>query len=135
MAATILVLEDDPALQELLCEVLVDEGHQVVAADTLPGLLGRLPTTPDLLISDMLLDLQPVGLQAIEAVRSSTSRTVPAILCTAASTHVARFQDQIDDLGAVVLAKPFSIDSLIGAVNTALTTTAIRVCDVARPGL
>ncbi len=126
MTATILVLEDDPALQELLCEVLVDEGHRVVAANTLPALLGQLPTTPDLLISDMLLDLQPVGLQAIAAVRSSTSRPVPAILCTAAATHVERFQDQIDDLGAVVLAKPFSIDSLICAVNSALTPR--RIC-------
>lgn len=125
MVATILVLEDDPALQELLCEVLVDEGHHVVAADTLPALLGQMPSAPDLLISDMLVDLQPVGLAAIEAVRRSSERTVPAILCTAAQTHVERYQAQIDHLGAVVLAKPFSIDALLRTVNNALATRAV----------
>jgi CheY-like chemotaxis protein len=127
MAATILVLEDDPALQELLCEVLADEGHYVVAADTLAELLGQMPAKPDLLISDMLVDLQPIGLEAIQAVRSTTDQTVPAILCTAAATHVERFREQIDRLGAVVLAKPFSIDGLIHAVNHALTTHALCV--------
>ena len=120
MPATILVLEDDPALQQLLCEVLADEGHAVVAADTLPDLLGRLPQAPDLLISDMLVDLQPVGLEAIAAVRDSVNWTVPAILCTAAVTHVERFQEQITGLGAVVLHKPFTIDNLIQVVNSAL---------------
>jgi CheY-like chemotaxis protein len=122
MAATILVLEDDPALQELLREVLVDEGYRVVTADTLPALLGQMPVSPepDLLISDMLVDLEPVGLDAIAAVRSTTNRPVPAIICTAASTHVERFREQLDHLGAVVLAKPFSIDSLIGTVSSVL---------------
>ena len=127
MAATILVLEDDPALQELLCEVLADEGHSVVAADSLSSLLGRMSAAPDLLISDMLLDLEPIGLEAIQAVRSSTERTVPAILCTAATNHVERFHEQIERLGATVLAKPFSIDGLIHAVNTALTDKQ-RLC-------
>ena len=123
MAATILVLEDDPTLQALFCEVLQDEGHEVVAAGTLPGLLAHLPATPDLLISDILLDLQPVGLEAICAVRNSVDRVVPVILCTGAATHVERFQEQIERLGAMVVAKPFSIDSLIGAVNTALISS------------
>ena len=120
MAATILVLEDDPALQELLCEVLVDEGHAVIAASTLPGLIDQLPAAPDLLISDILVDLEPVGIDAITTIRGMFDYALPAILCTAAANHVERLQDEIDMLQAVVLPKPFSIDSLIGAVNTAL---------------
>ena len=125
MAAMILVLEDDPALQELLCEVLQDEGHDVVAAGTLPGLLDQLPMTADLLISDILVDLEPVGLDAIHAVRRTMDPFVPAILCTGAAHQVERFQEQIDGLGAVVLNKPFSIDSLLGAVNSALQSRAL----------
>ncbi len=121
MAATILVLEDDLALQELLCDVLQDEGHQVVAASTLPALLERLPSRPDLLISDIMVDLRPVGLEAIDAVRSAYARQVPAILCTAATTHVERFREQIERLDAVVLTKPFSIEGLIQAVDNALS--------------
>jgi len=121
MPATILVLEDDPALQELLCDVLQDEGHQVVAASTLPALLDRLPSRPDLLISDIMVDLQPVGLAAIDAVRSAYAQQVPAILCTAALTHVERYREEIERLEAVVLAKPFSIDGLLQAVENALS--------------
>ncbi|HSH77646.1 MAG TPA: response regulator [Herpetosiphonaceae bacterium] len=120
MAATILVLEDDAALRELLCEVLEDEGHHVVTATTLPGLLQQMPPTPDLLISDMLFDLKPLGLEAISAVRSTAQRSLPAILCTAATTYLERYQEQINRLGAVVLSKPFTIDGLLTAVNSAL---------------
>ncbi len=120
MAATILVLEDDAALRELLCEVLEDEGHHVVTATTLPSLLNQMPPTPDLLISDMLFDLKPLGLEAISAVRTSAQRSLPAILCTAATTLLDRYQEQINCLGAVVLPKPFTIDGLLNAVNTAL---------------
>src|SRR5689334_14813375 len=125
MPATILVLEDDPALQELLREVLADEGHLVIAADTLAGLLDAMPTAPDLLISDMLVDLEPVALEAIRAVRTSADRAVPAIICTAAATHVEGAREQLEHLGAVVLAKPFSIDTLIGTVNSALEPTIL----------
>ncbi len=121
MAATILVLEDDLSLQELFCDVLQDEGHQVIAASTLPSLLEQLPERPDLLISDVMFDLQPVGIEAISAVRSAYRERVPVILCTAAANHVEHHRDQIDRLEAVVLAKPFSIDNLIQTVNDALS--------------
>jgi two-component system, NtrC family, response regulator HydG len=125
MAAMILVLEDDPALQELLRDVLQDEGHQVVAASTLPALLASLPSRPDLLISDILVDQQPVGLDAIKAVRNAYAQPIPAILCTAAATIVEQHQDQITTLRAIVLAKPFSIDGLLQAVENALGPNAI----------
>jgi DNA-binding NtrC family response regulator len=120
MTATILVLEDDLTLQELFCDVLEDEGHQVIAAANLASLLQQLPERPDLLISDIMVDLQPVGIDAISAVRSAYAERVPAILCTAAANHVERYREQIEHLEAVVLAKPFSIDSLIQTVNDAL---------------
>jgi CheY-like chemotaxis protein len=120
MAATILVLEDDPTLQELFCDVLEEEGHQVIAAATLPSLLEQLPERPDLLISDIMVDLKPVGIDAITAVRSAYPGRIPAILCTAAANHVERYREQIERLEAVVLAKPFSIDHLIQTVNVAL---------------
>ena len=125
MTATILVLEDDVALQELFCEVLEEEGYRVVAANTLPSLLEQLPTRADLLISDMLFDLKPLGLDAISAVRSSIDWYVPVILCTAAASHIEQYQEQIDHLGAVVLAKPFTIDGLLNAVSAALTPKPI----------
>jgi len=74
-----------------------------------------------------MVDLEPVGLDAIDAVRSAYAQQVPAILCTAASTHVERFRDQIERLEAVVLAKPFSIEGLLQAVDNALGPKPICV--------
>lgn len=120
MSATILVLEDDPDLQDLLCEVLEEEGHTVIAVATLAALIAQIPQTVDLLISDMLVDLRPIGLEAITAVRDATKHSVPAILCTGAANHIETHHAEIEQLGAVVLHKPFSIEGLINAVNSAL---------------
>lgn len=125
MAATILILEDDPALQELLSEVLQDEGYTVIAAATLPHLLSEIPASVDLLISDILVELQPVGLDAINAVRKAFNRRVPAILCTGAANHVELYHEQIEAMGALVLHKPFSIDALLSTVNTALSPSNV----------
>lgn len=120
MSATVMVLEDDPALQDLLCEVLQDEGHTVIAVATFAALVEHIPRKVDLLISDMLVDLRPIGLEAINAVREATKRPVPAILCTGAANHIETHHVEISQLGAFVLHKPFSIDGLINAVNAAL---------------
>ncbi len=120
MRATILVLEDDPVLQELLCEVLQDEGHDVTAVSTLTEMSHCIPPAIDLLISDMLVDSRAIGIEAIYMVRQSTERAVPAILCTGAANHIETHREQIDQLGAAVIHKPFSLDRLIDAVNVAL---------------
>ncbi len=120
MSATILVLEDDLTLQELLCEVLQDEGYHVVAADTLPALLGTVPPQADLLITDLLVDFQTVGLQAIEDVRRATRANLPALICTAAHQQADELQPHIARLQADLLHKPFTIDDLVASVSRAL---------------
>lgn len=120
MSATILVLEDDQALQNLLCEVLQDEGYQVVAADTLPALLSVAPQQADLLITDLLIDFQPVGLKAIQDVRRVTRAGLPALICTAAQKQTDGLQPEIAQLQAHLLHKPFTIDDLVNSVSRAL---------------
>lgn len=120
MAPTILVLEDDSALRDLLCEVLQEEGYRVVAASTLSNLIEAVPPQVDLLISDVLVDLEPVGIDAIHAVRELGHTNVPTILCTGATKQIEYYQEQILQLGAVVLPKPFTIDGLLQAVESAL---------------
>jgi DNA-binding NtrC family response regulator len=72
-----------------------------------------------------MVEQQPVGIDAISAVRNAYEVHLPAILCTAAANHVERYRDQIEQLEAVVLAKPFSIDHLIQTVNDALDPTTL----------
>jgi len=52
----IAVVEDDPALLELLQEELTGHGYQVAACDSAEALLAQLEDlTPDLVISDIRL--------------------------------------------------------------------------------
>lgn len=121
MSATILLLEDDVALQDLLREVLQDEGYLVVAADSLPHLLAAAPAHADLLVTDLLVDFQMVGLQAIECIRQVVQPRLPALICTAAQQQLEILQPQVEQLKAHVLHKPFTIDELVDAVSRALS--------------
>ncbi len=120
MSATILLLEDDAVLQDLLREVLQDEGHTVVAADSLTHLLNTAPPHVDLLITDLLVDFQTVGLKAIEQVRHVTRPELPALICTAAQKQIETLQPEIERLHARILEKPFTIDDLVSSVNQML---------------
>lgn len=131
MSSTILVLEDDSVLQNLLCEVLRDEGFEVVAADTLPDLLQVAPPTAHLLITDLLVDQEVVGLDAIEQIRHVTHAELPALICSGAQQHMEALQPEIDRLRSSWLAKPFTIDDLVQAVGDALNPNFNR--QVARP--
>jgi len=124
MSATILVLEDDTALRDLLCEVLEDEGHQVVATSSLPALLSQVPDDADLLITDLLLSAEEKGLQAIDTVRAATRPSLPALICTGASQRLDRLRPEIERLGARLLEKPFTIEDLVAQVNYAVRPDA-----------
>ncbi len=119
MSATILVLEDDSALRELLCDVLQDEGHYVVASSSL-ALLSQVPHDVDLLITDLLLSTEEDGLAAINTVRAATRPGLPALICSGAKEQIEQRRSEIDRLGAQLLEKPFTIDDLVAQVNYAM---------------
>lgn len=130
MSVTILLLEDDAVLQELLREVLQDEGYTVVAAETLVELMRVAPKHVDLLITDLLVDFQAVGLTAIEHVRQVTRPDLPALICTAAQKQIESLQPEIERLHARILEKPFTIDDLVSSVNQMLVASEERVAAV-----
>jgi CheY-like chemotaxis protein len=107
-------------LQDLLREVLEDEGYNVVAADSLPELLKRAPRHSQLLITDLLVDHELVGLLAIKLVRQTIHAQIPALICSAAQKQFEQFAAEIEQLRARVLEKPFTIDELIATVSQAL---------------
>ena len=120
MSALILVLDDDAVIRNLLCEVLQDEGFQVVAAETLQDLLTIAPKHADALITDFLLHFEEVGLKAIESVRRITQPQLPAIICTAALKQSQDRHAEIARLGARLVLKPFTIDELLDTLDRAL---------------
>jgi len=84
-AGTILVVEDDPELRELLGLLLVGEGHDVAtAADGVAALdlVGRGVVRPDLILADCNLPNGMDGIQVGATLRKMLARPVPIIILT-----------------------------------------------------
>jgi len=84
-AVTILVIEDDPEVRDLLSLILEQEGHRtLVAEDGLSAidLIARGPIRPDLILADYNLPNGLNGLQAVAKLRDMVKPDLPAIILT-----------------------------------------------------
>jgi len=118
--STILIVEDEPDIRELLEYTLKREGYRVyVASDGLVGLSEARRRVPDLLLLDLMLP----GLDGLEICRrlkqDSSTRSVPIVMVTAKG-------DEADvvlglSLGADdYVSKPFSTKELIARISAVL---------------
>ena len=107
--ATVLVVDDDPAIRFLLFRVLLEEGYRVeTAADGKQALDAIAKRLPDLI----LLDVDMPGINGLEVCRrlkeSPRTRLVPVVIVTAQgdlSRRLNAWDDGADDF----LAKPFHL--------------------------
>jgi len=115
---TVLVVEDDNAMRELLAESLVDEGYTVLgAAGGREGVKAVRAGQVDLVVTDLRMpDLD--GLDMIREMRALPS-SPDVILITAFGTIDTAIKAM--KLGAFdYITKPFEIDQLLIAVDRAL---------------
>jgi DNA-binding response OmpR family regulator len=115
--ATILVLDDDQVIRDLLRTVLTDAGYSTVVA---PGLHAIAPdATADVVITD-LVPLKAYGRDsALEWVASLRQRFAgsPLFIVTAHTAAVA----ESDMLGAnAILGKPFDVETLLAKISELL---------------
>jgi len=112
VAPSVLVVDDDPLIADLVAQVLADEGYAVRrAADGLAALAAVERAQPDLIVSDVMMPrLDGHGLLA--RLRARGDRT-PFVFVSAGQAVQAR-----PDVAFV--AKPFDLDRLLRAVADAL---------------
>lgn len=129
MSSTILVVEDEPAIQELIAVNLSFVGHKVLRAyDT-----GQADTLiraelPDLILLDWMLP-GTSGLTFARRLRADArTRLVPVIMLTAKGAE----QDKIDGLEAGAddyITKPFSPKELMARIKAVLRRRAPQLTD------
>jgi len=124
---SVVIIEDEQRIRELVARVLADRGHDVETSSTaMGGLQAVVRSVPDLVILDMgLPDLD--GSELLKMIRAVTD--VPIIVATARSEDrdIVRTLDAgADDY----LVKPFSVEQLEARVRAVLR----RVGDDGRPG-
>jgi two-component system chemotaxis response regulator CheY len=112
--SSILVVDDDPNMRELLRIHLSNAGYEVnVAGDGLEAGYGVLRNRPDLIISDVNMP-HLNGFEFIAAIRAeAVFRSIPVIFLTSAAEGEQRGRE----LGAVgYVAKPVHADKLLSLV-------------------
>jgi two-component system OmpR family response regulator len=111
MAKSVLVIEDEGAIAEMMAMLLGDEGYTVQVARSGPeGLERARADTPDLITLDLALP----GLDGAALLRALHADGAAPVLVISAHPEVLAPADRA--LAAAVLSKPFDIDDMLASV-------------------
>jgi DNA-binding NtrC family response regulator len=117
VARTILVVEDEVDVRNIVRRQLESLGHRVLVADasTEALLLIQSPGAPDLLLVDVVLS---TGINGIElAAEARKIRPGLPVIFMSGYTAVPEALKRIRDTGAPLLSKPFTTPQLERTVN------------------
>lgn len=121
-SAVVLVVEDDPAIREGLCDALGFQGHRVLQAATAPAAAeAALRSHCDLVLLDLMLPGGD-GLDVLKELRRLKPR-LPVIIITARGREADRVRGLrmgADDY----VVKPFSVRELLARVDAVLRRAA-----------
>ena len=129
LGASILVVEDEAAIQELIALNLGQAGHEAVSAMDAQEALQRVrDSLPDLVLIDWMLP----GMSGIDLVRrlrtNERTRNVPIIMLTARADEIdklAGLESGADDY----ITKPFSIRELNARIKAVLRRRAPQMTE------
>jgi len=109
-APTILVVDDDQEIREMIAEALALDGYRVISASNGKIALEQArEEPPDLIVLDLMMPVMN-GWEFLEAQREDPDLApVPVIVDTA-------FPETQLDGAAAILQKPFDVDTLLATV-------------------
>jgi len=115
----ILVVDDDPAIRQLLTDVLEMEGYEVqVAVDGIAAVRAFENSRPDFVVLDVMMPGLD-GYDVLRNFRGQDCNPVPVLMLTAAAepdSAVRAWTDGVD----YYLAKPFTADAVLTVIEGAL---------------
>jgi len=121
---TVLIVEDDPEVRELMELVLTDEGHHVMAAAdgaAALDLVRRGAIRPDIILADFNLPDGKDGVRVATEVRDILKRSIPVVILTGdISTDTLRL---IADRKDTRLHKPVDMNTLTRTIRRLLPSS------------
>lgn len=129
MPAHILVVEDEPAIQELIGLNLEQSGSRVVMADSAEQALERIQEElPDLVLLDWMLPGQS-GLEFARRLRADArTKKLPIILLTARGEEEDKLRG-LETGADDYITKPFSVRELQARIKAVLRRRAPEITD------
>ncbi len=121
MNSTILIIDDDDLLREILCSELHDNGYEVITASNgNSGYELAKRRLPDLILCDINMpDLD--GYETLKLLHSNNiTSTIPTILMTGVMREYNQVRQGMSIGADDYLIKPFTIPDLITAIQTRL---------------
>jgi CheY-like chemotaxis protein len=134
MSSRILVIDDNEAILELFRGILeLVEGYKVTLSKTAFEEIEDVEQLyPDLIILDLRLGSCKVGWDFLQKLEThSSTKDIPVILCTAATTEVGKHEGELRQKGITIVYKPFDLEELLQAVGRFLPvppTTSQGTC-------
>jgi two-component system, OmpR family, phosphate regulon response regulator PhoB len=129
LGGSILVVEDEPAIQELIAVNLEHAGHRVLRAGNVPEARSFIRSAlPDLVLLDLMLPGTPGVPFAQELRADERTKGIPIIMLTAR----AHEQDKVAGLEAGAddyVTKPFSPRELLARIKAVLRRRAPQFTD------
>lgn len=118
---TILMVEDDDDVAELVAEMLENLGYRAVRAATAARALDTLEESRqvDLVFSDVMM---PGGMNGVELAREIRRRQ-PELPVVLTSGYAEAFRHEAAAEGLLMLPKPYDMDDLAQAMAQALART------------
>ncbi len=121
MAKTILVVDDENDLVEMVTEMLTENGYQVVSAFNGKEALRKVKITkPDLIILDVNMPQMDGAEVSLALKQNEATRNIPIIFLTALRTREDGFGIEKNVGGIPTFAKPFDYDELLGKIREML---------------
>jgi two-component system, OmpR family, response regulator MtrA len=126
--ARILVVDDDPAIRQLLTDVLEMEGYEVsLAADGLAAVRAVTACSPDFVVLDVMMPGLD-GFEVLSTIRAQAGEPVPVLMLTAGAepdSDARAWSRGVD----YYLAKPFTPDAVLDLIDSALAL-GVKITDV-----
>jgi len=118
--AHILVVDDDPAIRQLLTDVLEMDGYEVsLAVDGLAAVRAVEAINPDFVILDVMMPGLD-GFGVLSTIRAQPGEPVPVLMLTAAAESDANARAWAGGVD-YYLAKPFTADAILDLIDGVLT--------------
>jgi CheY-like chemotaxis protein len=115
----VMVVNDHPEFLALLADFLSEEGYEVVTLPKHQGAFEQIKASkPEIVICDLIFDNMPAGWALLDMLYlDPETRSIPVILCSAASKQVQEAVPSLAGKGILWLEKPFELEKLLALLD------------------